>query len=285
MAKKTLKKNKKNNSPLISVVMPAHNASKHIPIAIESILNQTFKDFEFLIVNDNSSDKTASIVKKYARKDSRIRLLNNSKRLDIAGSLNKGIENAKSNIIARMDADDISYPNRFELQYKLIQRSRKIAAVGSNIILIDSSENVIGLRNYPQSSEKLKKCLFKYSPFAHPVVMFRKDIFEKVGKYNPKYSPTEDLDLWFRLGKENEFRSIPRPLLKYRLSEKSSSHKMIKDLEILVFRIRMDAIFKHGYRPSLFDLAYNLFQFTTLWVTPSKHRIKIYNLLRNNDII
>lgn len=273
------------SKPLISVIMPAHNASKHISIAIESILSQTFKNFEFLIVNDNSSDKTARIVRKYARKDPRIRLFNNSKRLDIAGSLNKGIENAKSDIIARMDADDISYPQRFELQYKLIQKSKRIAAVGANIILIDSSENVVGLRNYPQTSDKLKKCLFKYSPFAHPVVMFRKDIFEKVGKYNPKYSPTEDLDLWFRLGKENEFRSIPRPLLKYRLSEKSSSHKMIKNLEILVFRIRMDAIFKHGYRPSLFDLAYNLFQFTTLWVTPSKHRIKIYNLLRNNDII
>lgn len=285
MAKRSLNKNKTKTSPLVSVVMPAHNASRHISIAIESILQQTFKDFEFIIVNDNSSDKTASLIKKYARKDSRIRLLNNSKRLDIAGSLNKGIENAKSNIIARMDADDISYPNRFELQYKLIQKSKKIVAVGSNIILIDSSENVIGLRNYPQESKKLKKCLFKYSPFAHPVVMFRKDVFEKVGKYNPKYSPTEDLDLWFRLGKNHEFKSIPKPLLKYRLSEKSSSHKMIKDLEILVFKIRMDAIFKHGYRPNLSDLTYNLFQFMTLWITPAKYRIKIYNLLRNNDII
>lgn len=285
MARALNKKSKKKNAPLISVVMPAHNASKHISIAIESILNQTFKNFEFIIVNDNSSDKTAKIVKKYARKDLRIRLLNNSKKLDIAGSLNRGIEDSKSNIIARMDADDISTPQRLELQYKLIQKSKKTAAVGSNIILIDSLDNVIGLRNYPVTSEKLKKCLFKYSPFAHPVVMFRKDIFEKVGKYNPKYSPTEDLDLWFRLGKKYEFKSVPKPLLKYRLSEKSSSHKMIKDLEILVFKIRMDAVFKHGYKPNLFDLIYNLFQFLTLWITPAKYRIKIYNLLRNNDII
>ncbi len=275
----------KKYKPLISVVMPAHNAQKYIGPSIESILNQTFKKFELIIINDYSRDGTNKIINEFAKKDPRIRIINNSKNLNIASTLNKGISIARSNIIARMDADDIALPNRLELQYKLINSSKNIAVVGADILIMDAEGRKIATRRYPDSSGKLKACLFKYSPFAHPVVVFRKNMFEEVGKYNPKYSPTEDLDLWFRLGKKYEFKSIPEALLKYRVYKKSSSHKALKDVEILVFKIRLDAITKYGYRPSLYDTIYNLFQFLTLWITPSEYRIKFYNLLRNNDLI
>lgn len=271
--------------PLISVVMPAYNAQKYLSIAIESILNQTFKEFELIIINDASSDKTLSIIKSFAKKDSRVKIINNDTRLDIAGSLNKGISAASSEIIARMDADDISLPNRLEVQYKLINDSKRIAAVGANIVVMDPQEKDISARSYPEKSKDLKKCFFKYSPFAHPVVMFRKKFFDEVGGYDPKYSPTEDLDLWFRMGMKHEFKSVPQLLLRYRLSESSSSHSIIRNLEMLVFRIRIKAIVKYGYRPNIFDIIYNLMQFLTLWITPSIYRIKIYNLLRNNNII
>src|SRR3989338_10028386 len=215
----------KKNKPLISVVMPAHNVQKYIGSSIESVLNQSFKKLELIIVNDASSDKTLDIIRSFAKKDSRIKVVNNDTILNIARSLNKGISLASSNIIARMDADDIALPNRLELQYKLINSSKNIAVVGSDIVIINSVGNEIGLRKYPESSGELKNCLFKYSPFAHPVVMFRKNVFEEVGGYNPKYSPTEYLDLWFRMGMNYEFKSIPKLLLRYRLNEKSSSHK------------------------------------------------------------
>lgn len=271
--------------PLISIVMPAYNAQKYISVAIESILNQTFKKFELIVINDCSKDKTLDIIKFFSKKDSRVKLVNNDSRLYIADSLNKGISFAESNIIARMDADDISFPNRLELQFKLINSSKNIAAIGTNIVLIDKVGKEIATRRYPQSSKELRNCLFRYSPFAHPVVMFRKNMFEEVGGYNPKYSPTEDLDLWFRLGSKYDFKSIPEILLKYRLDEKSSSHTALRDVEVLVFKIRFDAIIKYGYRPSLYDAIYNLLQFITLWITPSEYRIKIYNLLRNKDLI
>ncbi len=273
------------NKPLISVIMPAYNAQKYISSAIESILNQTFNKFELIIIDDFSTDKTPSIIKSFTKKDSRIEVVSNDMRLDIARTLNKGISIAKSNIIARMDADDIAFSNRLELQYKLISSSKNIAVVGANIVIMDTAGNETSIRSYPNSSEKLKDCLFKYSPFAHPVVMFKKNMFEEVGRYNPKYSPTEDLDLWFRLGSKYKFESIPKPLLKYRLYEMSSSHGVLKDLEILVFKIRFDAIIKYGYRPSLYDILYNILQFITLWFTPAKYRITIYNLLRNNNLI
>jgi glycosyltransferase involved in cell wall biosynthesis len=275
----------KKNIPLISVVMPAYNAQKYISPAIKSILDQTFSKFELIIIDDSSTDNTRAIIQSFSKKDSRIKLLTNSSSHNIATILNMGIDAAQSNIIARMDADDIALPNRLELQYKLIHKSKKIAVVGANIIIIDTSGKEIATRKYPQSSKELKRCLFRYSPFAHPVVCFRKDMFEEVGRYNPKYSPTEDLDLWFRLGKKYRFDSVPDFLLQYRVYEKSSSHKIIKELEKLVFEIRIQAITKHGYRPSVYDVSYNVLQFITLWVTPAKLRIALYNTLRNNDLI
>lgn len=273
------------NKPLVSVVMPAYNAQKYIGSAIESILNQTFKKLELIIINDVSTDKTLDIISSFAKKDSRIKVVSNDTTLNIARSLNKGIGLALSNVIARMDADDIAFSNRLEFQYKLINSSKTIAVVGANVLIIDERGVETATRSYPDSSKELKNCLFKYSPFAHPVVCFKKNLFEEVGQYNPKYSPTEDLDLWFRLGRKYEFGSIKEPLLKYRIYEKSSSHRMIKDLEILVFKIRFNAIIKYGYRPNLYDIIYNLFQFITLWFTPAKIRIKMYNLLRNNGVI
>jgi len=276
---------KTKNKTLISVIMPAHNAQEYIGGAIESILTQTFKKFELIIVNDSSTDNTSKIIKSYSQKDSRIRIVNNHQRLNIAKTLNKGIALAKSDIIARMDADDISFPSRLELQYRIINNNKKVAVVGANVVIMNKGGNQMAIRRYPHFSKELKKCLFRYSPFAHPVVMFRKKLFDKVDGYDSKYSPTEDLDLWFKLGRKYEFASIKEPLLKYRIDEKSSSHIGIKNLEMLVFKIRLKAIIKYGFRPSLYDTIYNLFQFITLWFTPAKYRIKIYNLLRNNSLI
>jgi len=271
--------------PLISVVMPAYNVQKYIGLAIESILKQTFNNFELIIINDASTDKTLDTIKSYLKKDSRIKIVNSKERLNIARALNQGITLAKSDIIARMDADDIALSDRFERQYAAINASGNIAVVGANVIIIDEAGNEIAKRDYPISSPKLKACLFRYSPFAHPVVMFRKHMFREVGGYNPAFSPTEDLDLWFRLGRRYEFVSIPEPLLKYRLFKTSSSHQALKELELLVFQIRIKALTKYGYRPSLYDVIYNLLQFFTLWFMPAKFRIMLYNYLRNNNLI
>lgn len=274
----------KKNVPLISVVMPVYNAQKYIRDAIESILCQSFKQFEFIIVMDKSTDKTKAIIKSYASKDARIRMVINESH-NIATMLNYGIGLAKTNIIARMDADDISMPNRLELQYGLLTKSDNVAVVGANIIIMDTDGNEVAIRKYPVLSREIKDSLFKYSGFAHPLTMFKKQMFDEVGGYNPIFSPTEDLDLWFRLGARYEFQSIPKLLLKYRVYDLSSSHKRLKNVELLVFSIRLNSVLKRGFQPTLFDLLYNVIQYTTLWITPMKYRIRIYNFLRNNNII
>lgn len=275
----------KRNEPLVSVVMPIYNAQRYLTQAIDSILSQTLKNFELILVNDASTDKTLYIINKFKSKDNRIRLINNKKNLQMAESLNLAIDLAKSDLIARMDQDDISLPNRLEVQHAFMQSHPNVAIVGNDIIIIDEHDKVTGKRTYPISSKGLKKILFRYSAFAHPTVMFRKYHFQKVGGYNPKKHPCEDIDLWFRLGTKYEFANIPNFLLKYRVSIASGSHKNLINTEIIGFKIKIEAIKKYGYKPVFYDIIYNILQFVTAWLMPPDIRIRLYNTLRGRNLI
>lgn len=273
------------DKPLVSVVMSVFNKDRYLHKAIESILGQTFRDFEFIIVNDASSDKTLPIIRSYMRKDKRIRLINNDHNLKIAHSLNIGISNALADLIARMDADDIALPQRLENQYLFLKKHPAVAIVGTNILIIDENEKEIWKRGYPTRSRDIKKIMFRYSPFAHPTVMFRKKIFQEFGGYDPRMIPCEDIDFWFKIGAKYNFGNIPKTLLKYTLSSASGSHYNLRDTELLGFKIKINAIRKLSFRPSIYDIFYNLLQFLTLWFMPTDTRIKLYNALRSRGLI
>lgn len=275
---------KKNKSP-ISVVMPVFNADRFVHKAIESILNQTLKNFEFIIVNDASQDKTSAILHSYARKDRRIRLITNTQNLKIAQSLNIGVSTAKAELIARMDADDISHPQRLEAQYLYLKTHPKVAIVGTNISIEDENGREVWKREYPTRSKDLKKIMFRYSPFAHPTVMFRKKIFEEFNGYNTKLIPCEDIDLWFRIGTKYDFGNIPKTFLKYYSPIKYGKNYNLHYTELLGFKIKINAIKKLGYRPNIYDIFYNLLEFLSLWFVPTHARIKLYNVLRSRGLI
>lgn len=271
--------------PLISIVMPVFNAEKTISKSIESILSQTVKDFEFIIVNDFSKDKTLEIINLYKKKDSRISIINNSRNLRIANSLNVGVLTAKADLVARMDGDDISVSTRLEEQYLYLKHHPKVGIVGTNISIIDNEEKEIWKREYPTKSEDLKKVMFRYSPFAHPTVMFRKRIFEEFGGYDPKMVPCEDIDFWFKIGVKYEFGNIPKTLLKYTSVSATSSRYNLRKTELLGFKIKINAIKNLGYWPSVYDVIYNLLEFLTLWMMSDDIRIKFYNFLRSRRLI
>lgn len=270
--------------PKVSVVMPVYNAEKSVRKSIKSILKQTLQNFEFIIINDASKDKTLEIIRRYKSKDKRIRLISNSHNLKIANSLNLGISIAKADLVARMDGDDISHPKRLELQYLYLKDNPEVAIVGSNISITDNGKEV-WKRTYPTSSRDLKKVMFRYSPFAHPTVMIRKKIFEEVGGYNPEIVPCEDIDLWFKIGAKYDFGNVPKTLLKYNLSDVSGSHYNLRKTELLGFKIKINAIENLGFRPSVYDIFYNILEFLSLWVMPTNLRIKFYNFLRSNGLI
>jgi len=209
-------------TPKISVIMSAYNAEKYIAEAIESILNQTFKDFEFIIINDSSTDDSLKIIKKYKNKDRRIVLINNKKNIGLTKSLNKGLKIAKGKYIARMDDDDISLSNRFQIQFNFLKKNKEIFLVGAGTIIINKNGKCIK-KSIPIANRfKIKNILNKKNFFYHSTIMFRN--IHKIF-YREKMLYVEDYDLYLRLiDKGYSLTNIKKPLLKYRISDNSMTH-------------------------------------------------------------
>lgn len=233
--------------PIISVVMPAYNAEHYIAEAIDSILNQTYSDFELIIVNDGSQDKTEEIVLSYS--DDRIKYLKNETNLGICKTLNKGINVAKGRYIARMDSDDISLPSRLGTQFIFMERHPNIVVAGSDIIIFGDgiSPHLGAMLHNPQ---ECKAGLLFNSCFAHPSVIIRKEVLEKEHLiYKDEYKGLEDFELWWQLAKYGDLTNIHKPLLKYRRHSQQETHH-VSD--------RVEKIFKDFINVRFSDLNINL---------------------------
>lgn len=200
--------------PKLSVIMPCYNAEKTVARAIESILYQTLKDFEFIIIDDGSTDGTADIISHYFRKDSRIKFAQNVKNINLAASLNRGIELAQSDLIVRMDADDENLPQRLKKQYEFLGSNPNIDVLGTNVFFIRNGKKV-GESDLPLENERVVEARYKRTFLIHPSVVIRKRTFAKFGQYDEKLPWAEDTDLWLRwLGRVN-FANLKEPLLNY----------------------------------------------------------------------
>ena len=224
------------SAPKISVVMPAFNAEKFIKVAIESILSQTFKDFEFLIVNDGSTDKTLEIIENFKAQDQRIILINREKRGLIA-SLNEGISISRGQYIARMDADDIATPEKLNIQLNYLIRNPTIDLVGSNIIFFTHNK-VKGVSDLKLYNQKNINFYLKTIGLPHPTWMVR-DVFFKKFNYDPRAISVEDQDLLLRAQQSCKFTLLREPLLFYRIPEKNNSrYKITQVYQLFLSRIR-----------------------------------------------
>lgn len=187
-----------SNAPSISVLMGIYNCENTLPLAIESILKQSFTDFDFIICDDGSKDRTYEIAKSYAKKDSRIVLLQNEKNQGLSATLNTCISHAKGNYFARMDGDDIAHKDRFKIQHTFLENHNDYALCGSSIEFIDD-EGIWGKLLYPEYP--IKKDFLLRSPFAHPTIMIRSEVMHSLNGYSvgKKVGRSEDYDLFMRL--------------------------------------------------------------------------------------
>mgnify|MGYP001358427466 CR=1 FL=1 len=204
--------------PKISVVMPVYNTEKYVSGAIESILGQTYKDFELIMINDGSTDGSLSIMEKYSRADPRIRLAGRKERQGVAVSLNEGLAMARGEYIARMDADDISLPERFEKQIAFLEEHPDIAVVGSSILVIDPEGLPLTPCILPPTHEEIDRDLMKYlmkRRMYHPTMMMRRSVLAAAGGYRKEFA-AEDYDLLLRLVEVCKVANLPEVLLKYR---------------------------------------------------------------------
>ena len=204
--------------PQITVLMSVYNCAEFVKIAIDSILQQSFSDFEFIIIDDCSTDNSREIINCF--KDKRIRLVCNDSNIGLSGSLNKGILLSNGRYIARMDADDISYYNRLKVQFEFMERHPDIGVCGTWL-------KTFGDKNiewrYPVESDPIKCCLLFESPFAHPTVMIRRDtLIKNKILYDASNQITEDYDFWVRLSNITNFANIPEVLYSYRLHQRQA---------------------------------------------------------------
>lgn len=208
---------------MVSVLMPVYNGGKYLAEAVESILNQTYQDFEFLVLDDGSTDDTLKQLHQYAAMDSRLRVIARD-HLGLGTTQRELVHYAKGEFIAHMDADDIALPGRFELQVAFLRRNPKVVCVGGAFQMIDSAGRFLTTLTPPQTDLEIQQLMLSgHTAINHPTVMMRLAAIRLVGGYDSEYDLAEDLDLWLRLGEVGEMANLADVLLKYRLHDKSIS--------------------------------------------------------------
>lgn len=217
----------KTMAPLVTVLLPVYNAESHLAEAVQSILNQTFRDFEFLIINDGSTDRSAEIIASF--NDERIRMVSNESNLKLITTLNKGLDLARGKYIARMDADDISLPNRLQRQVEFMEAHPEVGICGTWFRSFGTHSTVV---KYPEKDEDIRVMMLYQIPFSHPTVMLRREVLEKRHiRFLSEFIHAEDYEAWVRLMPFTRFANLPEILLQYRLHGQSvsSSHRDIQD--------------------------------------------------------
>jgi glycosyltransferase involved in cell wall biosynthesis len=198
-------------SPLISVVMPVHNALPFLKESLNSIVKQTFRSFEFVILDDDSTDGSLQLLREWSLRDERIRLHESTSRLGLSGSSNAVVSKARAVIVARMDADDIAHHDRLRRQWNILAKRPDVAVVGTLCNGIDSS----GRQVRPRDRWRLVRRSV-YIPFPHGSAMFRREIFDQVGGYNEEAAGGEDQDLFLRMAARGRVLTLPDVLYSYR---------------------------------------------------------------------
>ena len=218
------------NRAVVSIVIPVHNGEKYIKESIDSCLAQTYSNIEIIVVDDKSTDSTLEILKEYGEK---IKVFPVEKQNGLGNVINIGIRTSKGKYIARMDADDIMYPDRIEKQVEYLESNPNCVAVGGQIDIIDADSNITGHREYAQNDKDLKKNRFLFQPFAHPAVTLRKSTLEEIGLYPEDMWKVEDVKLFLILSTKGEFANLPDTVLKYRMTfQTESQSKMVEHFKL-----------------------------------------------------
>lgn len=232
--------------------MPVYNGERFLAEAIESVLAQSFSDFELLIVDDGSADSSPDIVADYAKDDSRV-VTHHQANQGSAAALNFGIDRARAPLIARLDSDDVAMPERLALQHRYLSANEAVGMVGGEVKVIDEDGRAFAEVRYPLSDAEIRKAFSRSTPFVHSAVMMRKSAFERAGGYRPSFEPAEDLDLWLRMAERHKLANLDAVVAMYRVHESQASAQKIEMQAIHSLAARSSARFRASGRPDPFD--------------------------------
>ena len=263
-------------SSKISVIMAVYNGMPYVRQAVKSIIEQSYKNFEFIIVDDASTDETSNFLK--SLKDKRIKIINNSKNIGLAASLNEALKVASGQYIARMDADDISSSKRLETQLRYMEGHPQIALCGCWVDLINKDGKVIGEKKYPLKDQDIKNALKWYQPVVHPTFMAKNNFYKEMRGYNKLFDYAEDYELLVRAMKKYKFANISKKLLLWRLADERRSRKSMNKVNKADFRVKLE-ILKNNYYGKGY-IVYVAKKFITTFVLPTNLKVFIAKKLK-----
>ena len=218
----------------VSVIMAVYNGSSTLERSVGSIIDQSFRDWELVVVDDGSSDDTPLILARMAKADQRIKVHSNSSNLGIGASLNVAWRKSACDLIARMDADDVSLRHRLERQVEFMADHPDVSILGTAVELVDRSGNGLGLEYRPENHNDIVARLFHEIPVFHPTVMMRRHFLAAMGGYDERLRRAEDLDLWLRSYRRFRFHNLREVHLRYRVPAKCSWSELLERTLVLV---------------------------------------------------
>jgi len=269
-----------SKNPLVSVIIPAYNAGKYIRDAVDSILSQTYKNIEIIIINDASTDNTLKIIKNYGDKNKNITIHNNKVNMGVGANRTIGIGLAKGKYICWQDADDISLPNRVKNQLNYLINHEDVGAVGGFINFFDDNGDGV-IRRYEETDSALRSKIFRYSPVAQPASMVKAEVYSSIGVFNSSYVVAEDLEMSFRIGTKYHFANIQEVVLKYRQTANSLTRLNLRKMEMATLELRKKYSKNKAYNYTLIDWLYNVAQRISM-ILPPNMRMLIFKIIRGD---
>lgn len=267
--------------PLVSIVMPVYNAGSFLCQSLDSILKQSFKDWELICVNDASNDNSQIILNSYKKKDRRIKVFRIPINQGVSYAANAAISESKGQFIARMDADDIMYPGRLQKQLNFLHKNQDIVAIGGQCLLINKNGKTIGTKTFPREDEEIKKMIFYSIPVQQPSIMVNKKLlpYDFVW-YKDNSDTAEEVDLLFRLFQIGRVANLKDFILKYRIHGKNTSLLNPKKTFNITYKTRLRAISLYGYKPTAKARLINNLEFIAVKLIPNQAVYPIYSILR-----
>jgi GT2 family glycosyltransferase len=235
-------------TPAISVLMPVYNAGRFLAPAVESVLAQTFSDFELIAIDDGSSDDSGKVLAAFAARDTRIRVFGQENR-GIIATLNRALELARAPLVARMDADDLSRPDRFAKQVGYLGEHPEIAVLSGAMDLIDASGTYVRTDMFPTAPDEVRNELQRRNCVAHPAVMARTEVLRAAGRYRNTALYAEDYDLWLRISERNQIANLSDVLLSYRVHPVQATTRNLIAVELAALAARGAARLRRSGKP------------------------------------
>lgn len=268
------------SKPLVSIIMPVYNPGSYLSQAIDSILNQSFTNFELIIVDDASTDNSWKTIRSYAKKDKRIIAKRNRINLGVSLTSNIATSLARGKFLARTDSDDISAPNRLQKQLRFLQRHPQVIAVGSQVDIINDDNQLTATKSFPVSPKDIYNMIFWATPLQQGAMMVNLSKLPKnFAWYSASKTSAEEVNLFFEFLRYGHLANLPDTLYFYRQLPNSLSHQNPKRTFYLTLQSRLEAI-QAGFTPSLLAILINLAQLVAILLLPQNLIYDLWYRLR-----